>query len=187
MNKPIPTEAEIDAAWYAANEEINSLTMVPEYIIDNYPIGGNDYRGRCRLAVDFKRGHGWRTNKTTTNKHGLWCKPKASVYQDSPIVVVTGVTWKEGTTTAAWLKMDQRIGPYLQMANYDNRMLCEPPCYFRPQRADRRYTVSVNGAQGTEKTLNADNPLLCDAWERWFDEYKRLVKKVLAFVEGSKK
>lgn len=185
MNKPIPTEAQIDAAWDEANRLIDTLTMVPEFIIEDYPIGGKDGRGRCRLAVDFKRGRGWRTNKTTTDKTGRWCKPKGSVYQDSPIVVVTGVPWKD-STTAAWLKMDQRIGPYLQMANWDNRMLCEPPCYFRPSRCDTGYSVRVNDDEPEQKVIKGDSPLLCDAWERWFDEYKRLVQKVMAFIEGKK-
>jgi len=184
MPKPIPTEAEIDAAWAAANKIIDGLTFAPEFTIEDYPIGGVN-AGNCRLAVDFKKGRGWRTNKTTTNKHGRWCQPKTSVYQAEPIVVVLGVEFDD-TTTAAWLRMDQRTGPYLQMANYDNRMLCEPPCYFRPQREDSAYGIRVNDGPEERKVLTADNPLLCDAWDRWFDEYKRLVKRVLAFIEGSK-
>lgn len=185
MPKPIPTEAQIDAAWDEANRLIDTLTFVPEFTIEDYPIGG-DTRGRCRLAVDFKPGKGWRTNKTTTDKTGRWCKPKVSIYQDSPIVVVTGVPFGD-ETTAGWLKMDQRIGLYLQMANYDNRMLCEPPCYFRPRREDTGYSVRVNDEEPEQRIIKGDDPLLCDAWERWFDEYKRLAQKVIAYIEGSKK
>ena len=186
MPKPIPTEAEIDAAWAAANATIDTLTMVTEHIIEDYPIGCREVRGRCRLAVDFKKHHGWRTNKTTTDKHGRWCKPKGSTYQESPIVVVTGIPFRDGETTGGWLKLDQRIGPYLARANGDNIMLCEPPCYFRPSREDSGYSVRVNDGPEEHKVIKGDDPLLCDAWERWFDHYKRLVQKVLTFIEGSK-
>lgn len=186
MPKPIPTEAEIDAAWAVANAIIDMLTMVPETVIADYPIGSlGRKRGLCRLSVDFKKHHGWRTNKTTTDEFGRWCKPKTGAYQPEPIVVVTGIPFKD-TTTAGWLKCDQRIGPYLQRASYSNHMLCEPPCYFRPAREDSGYSVRVNDGPEERKVMKGDDPLLCDAWERWFDGYKSLVKQVLAFIEGSK-
>lgn len=185
MPKPIPTEAEIDAAWEAANKIIDTLTMVREFIIPDYPIGKQN-RGLCRITVDFKKHHGWRTNKTTTDEFGRWCKPKTGVYQPEPIVVVTGIPFKD-STTAGWLACNRNIGPYLQRANYDNHMLCEPPCYCKPTREDESYFVRINGGERSENVIKGDDPLLCDAWERWFDGYKQLAKKVLAYIEGSKR
>lgn len=186
MPKPIPTEAEVDMAWEAFNVAIDKLTFVPEFIIEDYPIGG-DFRGRCRLGVDFKRGHGYRTNKTTTNKDGRWYRPKGSVYQPWPIFVVTGIPFKDGETTAGWLKLCPRTGPYLCMANYEELLLCEPPCYTIPRRETSHYTVTVNGVESERKMLRADNPALCDAWERWFDHFKRLMERLAPLAAGGKR
>ena len=180
MPKPIPTEQQVDEAWALCNTAVDALTFHKDYTIDDYPIGGVS-RGKCKLEVEFKKHHGWRTKRTTTNRKGIWCKPAASTYQESPIVVVSGVVSRKGDPTGAWLKMDQRIGPYIMFANGDSQMLCEPPCYFRPQREDTGYKVRVNDGEATENMIVADDPLLCDAWERWFDHYKKLVQKVLAF------
>jgi len=187
---PIPTEQQIDAAWEAALARLDQYAMTLEYTIEDYPIGGSN-RGKCKLAVGFNKGHGFRTVRTTTNRRGAWCKPHASTYQEHPIVVVVGCIRSPGELTGAWLRLCPRTGPYLQMANGDNEPLCAPPHYCRPRRENKEYRLTINGvpetnADGTPKVnvLYADPPALCDAWDRWWDHYKRLAAKVIAFHKG---
>jgi hypothetical protein len=172
MQKPIPTVAEVDAAWDAACERIAAVKLVEDFTIESYPIGSNN-RGMCKLEVEFAPKKGYRTKRTTTDKHGRWCKPKCSIYQDHPIFVVAGDI---GGREAAWLRFCTRSGPYFQLANGDNELLCEPPCWSKPRRADHHYTITVNGTESEQKTLAADPPELCDAWERWWERYVQVVK-----------
>ena len=48
-------------------------------MLQGYPIGSLA-RGLCKLQVEETK-HGYRTVRTTTNKKGVWCKPKKSTYR----------------------------------------------------------------------------------------------------------
>jgi hypothetical protein len=47
----------------------------------DWPIGGSN-RGQCKFAVEDGGKRGKRVSRTTTDKHGRWCKPKYTTYSD---------------------------------------------------------------------------------------------------------
>jgi hypothetical protein len=96
------TPDQIRAEASSAIEKANGLKLVREFTIDDYPIGGRN-RGKCKLEVEAKRGHGIRTKRTTTNKHGSWCKPKCSTYRNFPTFVATGGDWMKHDGFAYYL------------------------------------------------------------------------------------
>ena len=51
----------------------------------DWPIGG-DNRGSCRFVVEANN-KGERVSRTTTDKHGRWCKPKHSTYGRKQAIV----------------------------------------------------------------------------------------------------
>ena len=53
---------------------------------DDWPSGRD--RVKCSFRVDRDK-RGWRISRTTTNKHGAWCKPKLSTYS-GPAAIVDG-------------------------------------------------------------------------------------------------
>jgi len=121
--------------------KIDSFDMVPIYTIDDYPIGGRN-RGKCQLTVEYRRRHGFRPVKQTTNKHGVWCKPKAGVYQHLGMIVVVGdFDGKE----AAWLRLDSTFGKnvYVQFANGDCESLGGVPWTRVPEDEDERRAYMV--------------------------------------------
>lgn len=48
----------------------------------DWPIGGSN-RGKCKFAVEDGGKKGKRVSRTTTDKNGIWCKPKYTVYSDA--------------------------------------------------------------------------------------------------------
>ncbi len=52
---------------------------------DDWPIGGKN-RGQCKFEVEVN-ARGERVLKSTTNKHGSWCKPKATTYAKKCAIV----------------------------------------------------------------------------------------------------
>ena len=55
---------------------------------NNWPIGGNN-RGICKFWVEHTPGKGFRVARSTTDKHGRWCKPKVMTYH-GPACIVDG-------------------------------------------------------------------------------------------------
>lgn len=53
---------------------------------ENWPIG-RDVRGRCKFEVESDSKRGYRVAKTTTNQHGIWCKPKKDTYAGMTAIV----------------------------------------------------------------------------------------------------
>jgi hypothetical protein len=172
----IPTEAEIDAQWQECMRRVGDMGLHASFVIDDYP--GGTIRVKCRMSIEYRPNMGFRTVKETTNKFGNWCKPKRGVYQDHPIVVVTG---DFGKRSVAWLKMDAMTGPYIQFANGDTEALCKPPLWRRTQREPEKFWAAVKGVHH-EHVIEADPPALCDAWERWWEHYQRLANTLLAFA-----
>ena len=87
METKIPTLAEIRAIFDSVRKRIGRMTLCLDATIDDYPIGRAE-PGKCRLQVERAADKGCRTVRTTTNKHGRWCKPKQSTYRNSVYVVV---------------------------------------------------------------------------------------------------
>jgi hypothetical protein len=85
--KEIPTHDEIRATFAGMREQLESSQLCLDATINDYPIGRRE-RGKCRLQVERAQNKGYRTVRTTTNKHGRWCKPHKSTYSNSLIVVV---------------------------------------------------------------------------------------------------
>lgn len=54
-------------------------------MFEDWPIGGAN-RGKCVFKVEVT-ARGERVLKTTTNKHGRWCKPKATTYSTKCAIV----------------------------------------------------------------------------------------------------
>lgn len=52
---------------------------------NDWPIGGAN-RGQCKFAVE-RNNRGERVSRQTTNKHGVWCKPKYSNYGKEACIV----------------------------------------------------------------------------------------------------
>jgi hypothetical protein len=54
---------------------------------DDWPSGS--VRVKCKFQVEQDPKRGWRVSRTTTDKHGTWCKPKVTTY-GGPAVIVDG-------------------------------------------------------------------------------------------------
>jgi hypothetical protein len=87
METKIPTNEEIRESFAEVRDRIEHSHLCLDATIDDYPIGRRE-RGKCRLQVERAQKKGYRTVRTTTNKHGRWCAPKKSTYSNSLIVVV---------------------------------------------------------------------------------------------------
>lgn len=161
----ILTPDQIRAALSKAIEFINGLNIVPEFTIEDYPIGSR-CRGLCKLEVEAKKGHGFRTKRTTTNKHGRWCKPKCSTYRDDMIFVVAGDGMQR---ESAWLTLG-RFSIWLTYANGDCESVVKGPCDWSPPRRERvPYTLTINGVQGEKQYHEPDPPELIAAWDAWWE------------------
>lgn len=171
---------------------LRAVEFAASYTIDDYPIGGAN-RGKCELGFEYKKGKGYRTIRRTTDKRGVWCKPKSSTFQPAPIVVVHGPDLKH---EAAWLRCEYYgHGMYLQWANGDCEYLCKSPLSSQPRRKDERYTMVVTtammviGADGVtavptkdeereERVLPADTPENIALWDAFMDGYSPLFTAV---------
>ena len=142
-NRP-KTVTEVAEQLQRTETLLRNVEFVKSYTIDDYPIGGAN-RGKCELSYEYKKGKGYRTVRRTTDKRGLWCKPKSSTFQPSPIAVIHGVDLKH---EAAWLRCDYYgHGMYLQWANGDNEYLCQAPFSSQPRRTEERYTMVITTAK----------------------------------------
>ena len=176
-------------AWLAG------ATLVPEYVIDDYPIGRRD-RGKCRLGVEHSKGRGWRTVRTTTDKHGRWCSPKKSVYHEGIIVVYTRPG--DQHVEAGWLNVSMS-GIWLCLANFNQLSLVKAPSYCRPNREPHTYTlvtqvsdlnadmklVPTGGPTRKQHTIEADPPELCDAYDLWEVECKKFAADVIERIKAA--
>ena len=52
---------------------------------DNWPCGGKVVK--CQFAVEYNGNKGSRVARTTTDKSGLWCKPKYTTYAKRSVIV----------------------------------------------------------------------------------------------------
>ena len=166
---PILTPDQIRANLSKAIEFINGLNIVPEFTIEDYPIGSR-YRGLCKLEVEAKKGHRFRTKRTTTNKHGRWCKPKCSTYRDDMIFVVAGDGMQR---KSAWLTLG-RFSIWLTYANGDCESIVKGPCNWSPPRRERQKYTITTGRYGSydrkeTKYLEPDPPELIAAWDAWWE------------------
>ncbi len=190
--KVIPTPDEIRATFARVRETIASMDLCLDATIDDYPIGRRE-RGKCRLQVERAAGKGFRTVRTTTNKYGRWCAPKKSTYRNSVYVVVRNyddehqVVWLTvGNPEIAGGGGNIRHDPVRQRRGFFSLAKC-----WRndaPRRQPHSYTttwttsrLSITGAgvesgeptvQKETRTLEADSPEECDAWDVWVDELK---------------
>jgi hypothetical protein len=197
QEKVIPTIDEIRAKFAEVRQTIQAYELCLDATIDDYPIGRRE-RGKCRLQVERANGKGYRTVRTTTNKHGRWCKPKKSTYGSAVIVVVDNV---DDEHQCAWLSVGNPLAQwggahvYLQYANGAGNALIQCWRNDAPRRNDQSYTVTttkpllltdiMNGAkpeQGEirEHVLKADSPEECDAWDVWVEELKATRELLLA-------
>lgn len=182
----VPTPAEVVGLIRAAEARLKELDFVPDFTIEDYPIGSNN-RGKCKLEVEWKKGKGWRTVRTTTDKYGRWCKPKCSTYDNTPIAVVK----LDGFYEAAWLRCQPSYGKhaiYLQGANGDLvETILEHPDGVptsRPRREPHTYTMESRDLYGKlidskEYTTPADSPEACDAWEVWAPGLQHLMQMIM--------
>jgi hypothetical protein len=182
MPSVVPTVDEIDNQWAACMARIEKFQIWPEYVIEDYPIGGVS-RGRCKLGVQFGeyRGGkmGFRCVRQCTDKSGAWCRQYAERYQPHPIVVVTG---NLGTRVAAWLRLDPALGPYIQNANFVKESLdCAAPLDRRPIRKRSSHWVTISGVT-YEHVEEADPPELIEAWDRWWSHYCEIGNTLLGYL-----
>jgi hypothetical protein len=186
----IPTVAEVKANLASVDLLIAGLTLHHGYTIEDYPIGRRD-RGRCEMSYLHNPSKGWRTSRRTTDKFGRWCKPKCSIYDRHPIIVVTGPGVKQ---EAAWLRFG--CGVYLQSANGGCTTLAKSPHYGQPRREPHTYTmvstrmsigtdgISPGERTETQHTIEADPPELCDAWDAWNDWFQAKVTEIAAQIHA---
>jgi hypothetical protein len=180
--KTITTPTAIRQSFVELRENLARHQIVPVHVIESYPIGRRD-RGQCRLEVEYKPGKGFRRIKTTTDKRGLWCNPKKSVWDGYPNYVITGDL--ETGRTAAWLQVSPQRIAYL-FPNGTSTVLLVSPCPFGKPRREAETVVfrKVTLTFGTspqkesrdEMVLPADPPELCDAYDAWiesFGEFRR--------------
>lgn len=167
---------------------LRSVEFAASYTIDDYPIGGAN-RGKCEMGYEFKKGKGYRTVRRTTDKRGVWCKPKSCTFQPSPIVVVYGPDLQH---EAAWLRCEYYgHGMYLQWANGDCEYLCKSPLTSPPRRADETYTmmttklhfdrsgISPDGEpEKSTHTLYADSAEDIALWDAFMEGYRPLFDAV---------
>jgi hypothetical protein len=64
--------------------KFSNARLTAEY--DDWPIGGSN-RGQCKFAVEDGGRRGTRVSRTTTDKHGRWCKPKYTTYASHHAIV----------------------------------------------------------------------------------------------------
>jgi hypothetical protein len=202
--KVIPTPDEIRATFAGVHQTIAGMDLCLDATIDDYPIGRRE-RGKCRLQVERAEGKGYRTVRTTTNKHGHWCAPKKSTYRNSVYVVIREyddehqVVWLAvGNPAAQWGGAHVTI----QYANGEGFSLAKCWRNDAPRREPHTYTatwttsrLSITGA-GVEtseptaeketRTLGANSPEECDAWDTWVEELRsvrELLRKVWVAAE----
>jgi hypothetical protein len=189
MSNPLKTADEIRAACVAAGEFIARNHLCLDATIDDYPIGRQD-RGKCRLQVERKQGHGYRLVRTTTNKFGFWCKPHKSQYSDACIV---GVDDYDEERKAVWLKVDPRYGVFIQHADYSSVALVTVNFVSAPSRVERRITWTTTKLAITRAGLEPeappceevsisppDPPELCEAYDAWMEEYRAIRRQLEA-------
>jgi hypothetical protein len=187
MSNPLKTRDEIRAACATAREFIARHHLCLDATIDDYPIGRQD-RGKCRLQVERKKGHGYRLVWTTTNKFGVWCKPHKSQYSDASIVVIDNY---DEERKAVWLKVDPRYGVCIQHADYSGFSIVKVEFHGAPSRVERRFTwtttklaITGAGVQPEEEPrqevsiIPPDPPALCDGYDAWFEEYSSMRRQL---------
>lgn len=165
--------AEIDTMVESTSNLLSTLHFHASYTVDDYPIGGRN-RGKCRLSYERKKNE-YRSVKETTNKHGAWCAPKKSVYQDKPMVVVSGDTLKH---ECGVLKIDN-YGIHISYAADGGERLLMAPFYFPPQRERREYDWVTRDLYGTvlrteHDVREADPQDKIDLWDYYIERYKPL-------------
>ena len=188
--KVIPTIDEIRAKFAEVRQTIQGYELCLDATIDDYPIGRRE-RGKCRLQVERADGKGYRTVRTTTNKHGRWCAPKKSTYGNAVTVVVRGYGEAH---IVVWLSVGNPVAQWggthvcVRYANGEGYSLAKCWRNDAPRREPHTYTttwtkstLSITGA-GVEtseptaeketRTLEADSPEECDAWDAWVEELK---------------
>jgi hypothetical protein len=183
MSNNLKTADEIRAACTTAREFIARHHLCLDATIDDYPIGRQD-SGKCRLQVERRKAHGYRLVRTTTDKHGRWCKPHKSQYSDACIVVIDDY---DEERKAVWLKVDPRYGVFVQHADYSGFALVKVDFCSTPSRVERRVTwittklaITRAGVEPEEppreevSVIPADTPELCDVYDAWMDEYRTL-------------
>jgi hypothetical protein len=187
----VEVEAEINRlrAW------LKEVQFLASYVIEDYPIG-RTARGRCKLEVEFKKGKGWRTVKTTTNKMGKWCKPHCSTYHEGYGVVVTHPDLAASGKEAGWLTISMG-GVGVLYAGDGSLRLAAAPYYCKPRRTEERYKIVTrtmkvfSGEEPTETETEhvspADPPALCDAYDLWHRSIMQLVQDVAARVNDLRK
>jgi hypothetical protein len=196
QEKVIPTIDEIRAKFAEVRQMIEGYELSLDATIDDYPIGRRE-RGKCQLRVERATGKGYRTIRTTTNKHGRWCAPKNSTYTNNVIVVVKGVDEEH---QCAWLCCGHPAGPwgethvYLQYANGASASLAQCWRSDAPRRDDHHYSIStakpilltelVDGKEpeyGDEEhhVLQADPTAEIAAWDAWAEELKAVRQLLL--------
>lgn len=52
---------------------------------NDWPSGRN--RVKCKFEVEHNEKKGYRVIRTTTDKNGVWCKPKADTYNGKAVIV----------------------------------------------------------------------------------------------------
>jgi hypothetical protein len=196
QEKVIPTIDEIRAKFAEVRQTIQAYELCLDATIDDYPIGRRE-RGKCRLQVERANGKGYRTVRTTTNKHGRWCAPKKSTYSNNVIVVVNHV---DDEHQCAWLCCGHPAGQwgethvYLQYANGASASLAQCWRSDAPRRQDHHYSMSTakpilltelkDGKEpeyGEEEhhVLKADPPEEVAAWDVWAEELKTVRELLL--------
>jgi hypothetical protein len=196
--KVIPSPEEIHATFATVQAQIAGMDLCLDATIDDYPIGRRE-RGKCRLQVERSKGKGYRTVRTTTNKHGRWCAPKKSTFSSAVHVVVRGYGESHNVV---WLSVGNPAAQYggahvcIRYANGEGIALAKCWRNDPPQRTDHRYTTTeyevtnlANILEGqvprpiktTAHVLEADSPEECDAWDVWTEELL-IVRGLLADV-----
>jgi hypothetical protein len=180
----IPTPAEIREKADSVAARIAKYDLQLHGTISDYPIGRRE-RGLCRLEVERVKGKGYRTVRTTTDKHVRWCKPKKSTFRNDCTVVATGIFDHEHTIQ--WLCVgDSAV--YLQAANGSTTTLMKAPHYCKPNREARTVTWTTTSfspyggdepvRSKSQDTIPADPPELCDAYDAWIEVVRELRKLV---------
>ena len=114
--------------------------LVAEF--NDWPIGGT-HRGQCKFEVEpAKPGKGVRISRTTTDKHGRWCKPKVTTY-GGPAAIVDGADGKTyvlqmrmGDTVCIW-EHSLQYTTYIRAADpefAELKSLIEQAEAFNPER-----------------------------------------------------
>jgi hypothetical protein len=177
----LTTAAEVEAAMQAVRQRVLGFRFTDVHTVEDYPIG-RQLRGQCKLWVHFKAGKGCRMVRQTTDKKGVWCKPKFSTFQPGLLIVCVLPSGR-----AAYLGIDDYVVS-LTDAAWRKEILARNPSWCEPRREPASYKIVTQElfsgkAASTEMMQHpADPPELIAAYDCFRTHARRLIDAVKSRV-----